>query len=72
MAGDIVGHKYKPNPAIAQAGRARLEMLRYAIEFGMTPSSAAKVQAEPAAEREASFADFIGGDMTEDDGERPN
>lgn len=38
----------------------------------MTPSSATRVQAEPAAERKASFADFIADDATEDDGPRMN
>lgn len=44
-AGDLVAHIRKPNPSIVQASHARLEMLRHAVEFGMTPSAATRVAA---------------------------
>lgn len=39
--GNQIGSTQKPNPAIAQVRKARLEMRAYANEFGMTPVSSA-------------------------------
>lgn len=38
-AGEVSGHRKKPNPSIKQAREFRLEMLRHASSFGMTPES---------------------------------
>lgn len=58
--GEHVGDVRKPNPAIKQAHEARQEMLRYAIEFGITPAAATRVQVEPGDERKSDdFGDFM-------------
>lgn len=58
--GDVSGEVRKVNPSISQARDSRLEMLRYAVEFGITPAAATRVQAEPSDERKTDdFADFM-------------
>ena len=69
--GDIVGSRKSAHPGISQAQKARIEMRLHAQEFGMTPASATKVQAEPPAEeKNTDFADLIAGnDDAENEGE---
>lgn len=65
--GEVTGTKSKANPAITQAHQARLEMLRYAVEFGMTPSAATRVAAAPGDGQGKSFGDFMSNDETEEE-----
>lgn len=65
-AGDISGHREKPNPAIAQSHQFSLEMLRHAVEFGMTPASATRISIPADAERADSFDEFMNGDADTD------
>jgi len=56
--GEQIGTKRKINPNIKLAAEARCEMLRHAIEFGLTPAAATKVAAGPVEEKKSSFGDF--------------
>lgn len=60
-AGDETGHREKPNPSIAQSVQFMMAMLRNAVEFGMTPASATRVQTPPDAERADNFDEFMDG-----------
>lgn len=63
--GEVSGTRMKANPSISQAHQARLEMLRYAVEFGMTPAAATRVEASPQeAPNDAAF--FMNGPPEED------
>jgi len=61
--GEHVGDKQRPNPSLEEAAKRRLEMLRHAIEFGLTPAAATRVAASPSGEVKKSFDDL----MNEDD-----
>jgi P27 family predicted phage terminase small subunit len=67
--GDLTGSKRKANPFIKLARDARLEALRYATEFGMTPAASTKVAANPVDERKSSFADLMSTPIDDDDAE---
>ena len=41
------------NPLVGTANKAAADMMRYASEFGMTPSSRSRINAEPQVEAEA-------------------
>ncbi len=73
--GEITGHKEKPNPAHGQIIEYAKMALRHASEFGMTPSAATRVQADPPEDKAASFDDFLAApeEVTKTDGDnKPN
>lgn len=48
------------HPLVGVARRARLDMVKFAAEFGMTPSARSRVKVEPG-EKGSKFAGMIGG-----------
>ena len=77
-AGEVSGQRMKPNPGITQAHQARLEMLRYAVEFGMTPAAATRVERGDGADAgKDDFGSFMNGpeeevELESNDESRPN
>lgn len=74
--GEETGTVKKPNPAIRQARDARLEMKCYAVEFGVTPAAATRVQTatgdEAAKDDFSKFTGPVEEDSDIDDSVRPN
>jgi P27 family predicted phage terminase small subunit len=75
--GDVVDYKKISNPAISQVNIFRLAALRYAVEFGLTPSSQTRVFALPGADDDGKgatgdFTQFTGADDDDGDGSYPN
>lgn len=71
--GEVTGTKEAPNPALAEMRNSAMLAKLIAQEFGLTPSSSSKVQAEPGAgQKKASFADFLSKEKSEDGSTRPN
>lgn len=48
------------NPLVGTANKAKADMVRYAIEFGMTPSARSKVNATPDDHQEDKLKEFFG------------
>lgn len=48
------------NPLVGIANKAKADMVRYAVEFGMTPSARAKVVAADPEEKQNGAAEFFG------------
>lgn len=48
------------NPLVGIANKAKADMVRYAVEFGMTPSARSKVQAQPPDDEKNGTAEFFG------------
>jgi phage terminase small subunit len=72
--GEECGTRRKPNPALAEASRSRLEMLRHSIEFGASPASATRVNAEPGdgSPADDGFDNFLPGAQAETEDGQPN
>jgi phage terminase small subunit len=49
------------NPLIGTANKAASDMVRYAAEFGMTPSARARISAQPPGGAGSKFHGLIGG-----------
>ena len=49
------------NPLIGTANKAASDMVRYAAEFGMTPSARARISAQPPGGAGSKFSGLIGG-----------
>jgi P27 family predicted phage terminase small subunit len=47
------------NPLLGIANKAKADMVRYALEFGMSPSARSKVNASPHDHKEDSFKEFF-------------
>lgn len=47
------------NPLVGTANKAKADMVRYAIEFGMTPSARSKVNATPENNKEDQYKEFF-------------
>ena len=47
------------NPLVGTANKAQADMVRYALEFGMSPSSRSKVNATPDDHEKDALADFF-------------
>lgn len=47
------------NPLVGTANKAKADMVRYALEFGMSPSARSKVNATPDDHEKDAFADFF-------------
>lgn len=48
------------NPLVGTANKAKADMVRYALEFGMSPSARSRVNAKPDDHEKDQFADFFG------------
>lgn len=48
------------NPLVGTANKAKADMVRYALEFGMSPSARSKVNATPDDHQEDKFKEFFG------------
>ena len=48
------------NPLLGIANKAKADMVRYALEFGMSPSARSKVNANPDDHKEDKFKEFFG------------
>lgn len=48
------------NPLLGTANKAKSDMVRYALEFGMSPSARSRVNAKPDDHEKDQFADFFG------------
>lgn len=48
------------NPLVGIANKAKADMVRYAVEFGMTPSARSRVNANPDEEHEDPAKEFFG------------
>lgn len=48
------------NPLVGIANKAKSDMVRYAAEFGMTPSARSRVEAKPPHEKADPFSEFFG------------
>lgn len=48
------------NPLVGIANKAKADCIRYAVEFGMTPSARAKVNAAPNEQENDQFTEFFG------------
>lgn len=48
------------NPLVGAANKAMADMMRYAAEFGMTPSARSRIQADPQESLDDPFAVFVG------------
>lgn len=48
------------NPLVGIANKAKADMVRYALEFGMSPSARSKVDAKPADEKKDRLKEFFG------------
>jgi len=48
------------NPLVGIANKAKSDMVRYAVEFGMTPSARSRVEAKPNAKDEDPLSKFFG------------
>lgn len=48
------------NPLLGTANKAKADMVRYALEFGMSPSARSRVNAKPDDHEKDQFADFFG------------
>lgn len=47
------------NPLVGSANKAMADMMRYATEFGMTPSARTRISALKAADNDDPFEDFV-------------
>lgn len=63
--GECLGDRKTPHPAIVQISNFGKDLMRFADAFGMTPSAAVKVQAQPQ-EKENVFAKMIAQEESED------
>ena len=48
------------NPLVGTANKAKADMVKYALEFGMSPSSRSKVNATPDDHKESQLKEFFG------------
>ena len=48
------------NPLVGTANKAKADMVKYALEFGMSPSSRSRVNATPDDHKEDKFKEFFG------------
>lgn len=48
------------NPLVGTANKAKADMVRYAVEFGMTPSARSKVNANPDDNQKDQLKEFFG------------
>ena len=48
------------NPLVGIANKAKADMVRYALEFGMSPSARSKVDAKPEDEKKDRLKEFFG------------
>lgn len=73
-AGDHVADRRVVNPMLSLGSKFRQEMLRYGIEFGLTPSSSTRVSSNVGEEDEdKGFGSFLGGsDDVEPESKQPN
>ena len=49
------------NPLVGEANKAKSDMMRYAAEFGLTPSARARLAIDPGRGKKSKFEGLIGG-----------
>lgn len=57
---EVVGYKYKNNPALRTSMDAQRQMKSFLVEFGMTPASRTRIRIEKPAEPDP-FEDYLAG-----------
>jgi P27 family predicted phage terminase small subunit len=63
--GEIVDYISKASPAVSICNAAKTQIRAFAVEFGITPASATKVQVPSGPEKHDPFEEMMGGDEEE-------